>query len=89
MLFCCKENSSNPVTLPDEEQIETFVNFSLIDANGIPTHVNSGDSELIIEAIINYNDSNDKKNITDLSGKIKDPILTGRINILSEYLQKN
>jgi hypothetical protein len=85
----CKK--TEPYVLTESQisiQVESLVNFSLVnskDAAGIIN--NSEDAGKLIQAIMQYNESNDANILETLKGQISDPALVKRITIIQGELE--
>jgi hypothetical protein len=85
----CKK--ADPYVLTEKQiamQVESLVNFSLVNSKGAAEIINnSEDSGKLIQAIMQYNESGDAKILEALKRQISDPDLVKRITIIQGELE--
>lgn len=85
----CKK--AEPYILTESQmaiQVESLVNFSLINPKDAAEIINnSEDAGKLIQAIMQYNESNDVNILEDLKRQISDPSLVKRITIIQGELE--
>jgi hypothetical protein len=69
-------------------QAESLVNFSLVNSKDADEIINnSEDTGKLIQAIMQYNESNDANILEALKHQISDPVLVKRITIIQGELE--
>jgi UDP-glucose 6-dehydrogenase len=69
-------------------QAESLVNFSLVNSKDTAEIINnSEDTGKLIQAIMQYNESNDANILEALKRQISDPVLVKRITIIQGELE--
>jgi hypothetical protein len=85
----CKK--AEPYLLTESQiaiQVESLVNFSLINSKDVTEIINnSEDTGKLIQAIMQYNESNDANILETLKRQISDPVLVKRITIIQGELE--
>lgn len=85
----CKK--ANPYVLTENQtaiQVESLVNFLLVNSKDAAEIINNGeDTGKLIQAIIQYNESNDANILEALKRQISDPVLVKRITIIQGELE--
>jgi UDP-glucose 6-dehydrogenase len=78
--------------VPAESQIaiqaESLVNFSLVNSKDVVEIINNSENAgKLIQAIMQYNESNDANILEALKRQISDPVLVKRITIIQGELE--
>jgi hypothetical protein len=85
----CKK--AEPYVLTESQiaiQMESLVNFSLVNSKDIAEIINNDeDTGKLIQAIMQYNESNDANILEALKRQISDPVLVKRITIIQGELE--